>query len=91
MLDEWLAFVHQEKEKCSYRARAADASPSEEDTQVRQLLDAISVEQTQIAAFMQECVCEIVLRDLEQLMERYLRKMRKSFSRMYWDEDQPDV
>lgn len=29
----------------------------------------------------------MVLRDLETLLERYMRKMRKSFARMYWDEE----
>ena len=39
------------------------------------------------ARFLQEVVCELVLRDLESLLERYLRKMRKSFARMHWDLD----
>lgn len=34
-----------------------------------------------------QVVCAIVLRDLEGLVDRYLRKMRKSLARMYWDED----
>lgn len=38
-----------------------------------------------ISLFMRDVVCEILLRDIESLMERYLNKMRKSFSRMYWD------
>ena len=38
-----------------------------------------------ISIFMRDVVCEILLRDIESLMERYLNKMRKSFSRMYWD------
>lgn len=37
-----------------------------------------------------QVVCAIVLRDLEGLVDRYLRKMRKSFARMYWDEDYED-
>lgn len=40
-----------------------------------------------IASFIREVVCEILLRDIESLMERYLNKTRKSFSRMYWDDD----
>ena len=35
-------------------------------------------------------VCEILLRDIQNLIERYLRKMRKSFARMYWDEADDD-
>lgn len=37
-----------------------------------------------------QVVCAIVLRDLEGLVDRYLRKMRKSLARMYWDEDYED-
>ena len=29
----------------------------------------------------------MILRDLDQLMERFLKKMRKSFSRIYWDDE----
>jgi hypothetical protein len=39
---------------------------------------------------MRDVVCEILLRDTEFLLERYLRKMRKSFSRMYWDDEPED-
>lgn len=35
-------------------------------------------------------VCAMVLRDLEVLIDRYLEKIRKSFARMYWDEDYED-
>ena len=28
------------------------------------------------------------MRDVHRLVERYLRKMRKSFARMYWDDDE---
>lgn len=34
-----------------------------------------------------QVVCAMVLRDLETLLDRYMRKMRKSLARMYWDED----
>jgi len=37
-----------------------------------------------------QVVCAMVLRDLEGLVDRYLRKMRKSFARMYWDQDYDD-
>lgn len=39
---------------------------------------------------MLKVVCAMVLRDLEVLVDRYLEKMRKSFARMYWDEDYED-
>lgn len=41
-----------------------------------------------ISGVMRDVVCEILLRDVEYLLERYLIKTRKSFSRMYWDQDQ---
>jgi hypothetical protein len=37
--------------------------------------------------FIRDVVCELLLRDTEYLLDRYMRKMRKSFSRMYWDDD----
>ena len=40
-----------------------------------------------IAMFIREVLCEMILRDVELLTLRYIKKMRKSFSRMYWDED----
>lgn len=41
-----------------------------------------------ISGVIRDVVCEIFLRDAEYLLERYLIKTRKSFSRMYWDQDQ---
>lgn len=43
-----------------------------------------------ISCFIRDVVCEILLRDTEFLLERYMRKMRKSFSRMYWDDEAED-
>mmetsp|Transcript_24605 Transcript_24605/g.53212 ORF Transcript_24605/g.53212 Transcript_24605/m.53212 type:complete len:217 (+) Transcript_24605:427-1077(+) len=40
-----------------------------------------------IAATLRDVVVEILLRDVEALLDRYLMDVRKSFSRMYWDED----
>jgi len=40
-----------------------------------------------ISLFFRDVVCEMLLRDIETLLTRYLSKMRKSFSRMYWDDD----
>ena len=44
-----------------------------------------------ISTLMRDVVCELFLRDIEQLLDRYLRKMRKSFSRMHWDEDGGEI
>ena len=39
---------------------------------------------------MQHVFCEIMLRDVEYLLCRYLKKMRKSISRLHWDVDNND-
>jgi DnaJ-domain-containing protein 1 len=44
-----------------------------------------------ISTSLRDVVCELLLRDIEQLLDRYLRKMRKSFSRMHWDEDGGEI
>jgi hypothetical protein len=40
-----------------------------------------------ISSFMQQVFCEILLRDVEYLLCRYLKKMRKNITRMHWDDD----
>ena len=40
-----------------------------------------------IAVFMRDVVCNMALRDMGMLLERYLNKMRKSFARMQWEMD----
>ena len=40
-----------------------------------------------IAVFMRDVVCNIVLRDMAMLLERFLHSMRKSFARMHWEAD----
>lgn len=41
----------------------------------------------EVSGLYRDVICEIILRDLENLVERYIKKMRKSFARMYWDEE----
>eukprot|EP00903_Cladosiphon_okamuranus_P017607 g16218.t1 len=53
-------------------------------------MDELLVELHLVSSFISQVVCAIVLRDLEGLVDRYLRKMRKSLARMYWDEDYED-
>lgn len=48
-------------------------------------LDPVREELFKISAFLRDVVCELLLRDTEQLLERYMVKTRKSFARMYWD------
>jgi len=45
-------------------------------------------EQHKISAFIRETVCELLLRDLEQMLERYLKKMRDTFLALPWEEEQ---
>lgn len=40
-----------------------------------------------ITASLRDIVVEILFRDLEYLLDKYMTDMRKIFSRMYWDED----
>lgn len=44
----------------------------------------------EVSNIFRDVVCEIIWRDVQRLLERYLRKMRKSFARMYWDDDIED-
>ena len=41
-----------------------------------------------ISTAIRDIAGEILLRDVEYLMEKYLQRTRKSFSRMFWDQDQ---
>ncbi len=42
------------------------------------------------ARFLQEVVVELLLRDISSLLEIYLRKMRKSFTRMTYELEEGD-
>lgn len=44
-----------------------------------------------IAQALQDVVCEILLRDVVYLMDKYLLRKRKAFSRMYWDDEAATV
>ena len=44
----------------------------------------------EVSKIFRDVMCEMIWRDLQRLLERYLRKMRKSFARMYWDDDIED-
>lgn len=39
---------------------------------------------------MQEVMVELLVRDVEGLLERYLRKLRKALIRMDWEDDNGD-
>ena len=47
-------------------------------------------EQHNISTFLRETVCELLLRDLDQLLDRYLRRMKDTFLALPWEEDSVD-
>jgi hypothetical protein len=69
VFDDLLVAVHQ-----------ADSKGSKDAANRQELI----IELGHISFFMRAVICEIVLRDVETLVERYLKKMRKSFARMDW-------
>jgi hypothetical protein len=54
------------------------------------VLENLLMAQINVSTFMREVLCELMLRDLEMLLVRHMTKMRKSFSRMYWSDDEAD-
>ena len=80
--DQWLQAVplRDAEEPGSKGSNGEGQSQEEEQRRIRALLESIS-------ALYRDVVCEVVLRDLQNLVERYIKKMRKSFARMHWDED----
>jgi hypothetical protein len=92
--DQWLqAFPPREEEEqgSSTVTPQKDATTWQVASQ-KERVDAANREKirgllTVVSALYRDVVCEVVLRDLQNLVERYIKKMRKSFARMYWDED----
>lgn len=78
IIDEWIKFVETER----YEILSAEGSHKEAST----YLDPVRMELFKISAFLRDVLCELLLRDTEQLLERYLIKTRKSFARMYWED-----
>jgi hypothetical protein len=50
-------------------------------------VEGLLVDMMSVSRFVREVLCEIILRDIEILSARYMRKMRKSFSKMHWDDE----
>mmetsp|Transcript_9172 Transcript_9172/g.13825 ORF Transcript_9172/g.13825 Transcript_9172/m.13825 type:complete len:428 (-) Transcript_9172:123-1406(-) len=71
-----------------YEAHTHDSPHS--DAHRLSAMQELYVELTAVSVFFKEVICEILLRDNEYLLDRYMRKMRKSFSRMYWDDEAGD-
>mmetsp|Transcript_53642 Transcript_53642/g.73288 ORF Transcript_53642/g.73288 Transcript_53642/m.73288 type:complete len:157 (+) Transcript_53642:902-1372(+) len=77
VFDEWLIFVGPEGDSDSSVRTEVDSDVKNE---VRKLL-------LEVSQLISTVICELVVHDVQNLVERYLRKTRKSFARMYWDED----
>jgi hypothetical protein len=88
IIDEWIKFVEDERNEILTDMLGSAHKKNGEDepyhTQTT-YLDAVREELFKISAFLRDVVCELLLRDTEQLLERYMTKTRKSFARMYWD------
>jgi len=53
-------------------------------------VEGMLVELLHCARFLREVVIELVLRDVESLVDSYLRKARKVFTRMVWELEEPE-
>lgn len=88
ILDEWIMFIEEERNEIISGALKESTTAAG-----RTYLDPVRDELMNISAFLRDVVCELLLRDTEQLLERYMVKTRKSFARMYWDgtvEEEPN-
>ncbi|CAM9481627.1 unnamed protein product [Phaeothamnion confervicola] len=74
VFDQWFSHLQKVRSESDSKDQCTD-------------MDELLLELCHIAEFMREVICEIILRDLENLLERYLKKMRKSYARMVWDDD----
>jgi hypothetical protein len=81
IIDEWIKFVEEERNEILMDIHAKGHTDRDNAT----YLDPLREELFTISAFLRDVVCELLLRDTEQLLERYMIKTRKSFARMYWD------
>lgn len=101
IIDEWIRFVEEERNEILMCTNTKRPLNQEDDNvinvrsmnnfttgdphQTKTYLDPVREELFKISAFLRDVVCELLLRDTEQLLERYMTKTRKSFARMYWD------
>jgi len=87
---EWGDWVNERK---TYLAQELSShSPAKfmkQEENQRELMAVANIqsELIKIANFMTNVVLELFLRDIEMLIQRYMKKMRKSFAKMYWSED----
>lgn len=96
LLDEWYRQLDLTREQLvqgggsggSSSSSGGDGSGGSEADVSRRVADIESALTSlcHMAAFMRDVVCEVLLRDLEELLDRYMAKMRKSFAKMNFDD-----
>ena len=87
VFDKWYLFLIHERETLMTGKKPLSADEEKKVLLLETLLGSILV----ISNFMRDVVCELLLRETGQLVERYLRKMRKSFTKMHWDSVDDDI
>lgn len=91
VFDKWYVFlIHEREVLMTGKGTNKQPMTSEEDKKVL-LLETLLGSVLVISNFMRDVVCELLLREIGQLVERYLRKMRKSFTQMHWDSVDDDI
>ena len=97
VFDKWYVYLIQEREilmtgrqsEGNDNKKPLSLSADEEKSVL--LLETLLGSVLVISNFMRDVVCELLLREVGQLVERYLRKMRKSFTKMHWDSVDDDI
>jgi hypothetical protein len=90
LMTKWFDWCLEDVQALTETTRDNPKAASVESQSREPLLRRILAIQMNVAAFFQETVCQLLLRDVDQLLLRYMRKMRKSFSRLDWDDDEDD-
>jgi len=83
----WYDFCNSQRDKL---LSESSGGMSAEAAEAISTLENLIMSQIHVSTFMREVLCELLLRDLETLLARHMEKMRKSFSRMYWSDDEND-
>eukprot|EP01041_Mallomonas_annulata_P002163 gene2163-4209_t len=86
LLDDWFQFVEQERTLLSEKITSASEMTAEDKTR-SELLASLMTEQHNISTFMREVVCELLLRDVEQLLIQYLKRMKDTFNVLPWEQE----
>ena len=91
VFDKWYLFLIREREVLMTGEGTNKKPMSPEEEKKVLLLETLLGLVLVISNFMRDVVCELLLREIGQLVERYLRKMRKSFTKMHWDSVDDDI